>query len=337
MMRGMGGVFQRNGKWYYRTRLRGGRLYRESLAKYGITTEAQAHAYMREMEKAKLEGRLAELDPSTKTLSQFIEEYLAHRAPLKLSPATKRQDAIALRSLQNVLGANSLLRSIRQRKVDGWVSILLGQGCSPFSINSYLGHIRAALNLAVEWGYLKEAPRIRRVKPPSRLPRALTPEEIDQVLAKEASPERRALWEFFLWTGARRQEVIDLHWKDVHLENDAPWVRPVGKGDKERLVPLMPGAVSALRMMPTAEVGPVWVFGGKPVTSHTLSHWFKRTARLAGVPDAHLHDLRHTAATWMAARGVNERIIQEVMGHARSPRPKFTPAAWRGLLTFIVS
>lgn len=268
------------------------------------------------MEKAKLEGRLAELDPSTKTLGQFIEEYLSHRAPLKLSPATKRQDGIALRSLQGVLGAGCLLRSIRQKKIDGWISALLSQGCSVFSINSYLGHIRAALTLAVEWGYLKEAPKIRRVKPPTRLPRALTPDEIDRVLAKEDFPERRALWEFFLWTGARRQEVIDLHWKDVHLEGGSPWVRLVGKGDKERLVPLMPGAVAALQVMLKAEVGPVWIFSGKPVTNHTLSHWFKRTARLAGVPETHLHDLRHTAATWMAARGVSERIIQEVMGHA---------------------
>ena len=48
--------------------------------------------------------------------------------------------------------------------------------------------------------------------------------------------------------------------------------------------------------------------------------WFlgasSSAVRRAGIHDAHLHDLRHTAATWMAARGVSEHVIQEIMGHA---------------------
>lgn len=322
MMRGMGGIFQRNGKWYYRTRLRGGRLYRESLAKYGITTEAQAHAYMREMEKAKLEGRLAELDPSTRNLGHLLDEYLTYRQPLNLAADTKRRDRQALRSLIAVLGDKQLLRGIRQRHIDQWAGIMLAKGTTATTINSYLRHIKAAFNTAVEWGWLERMPRLKPLREPKRLPPALTPQEAVGLLYREKDFSRRALWRFFLWTGARRQEVLDLCWEDVHLEGGQPWARLIGKGDKERLIPLVPGAVRALEAMPRADKGPVWVFathpGRKagPVKGWAVSTWFKASARAAGLPDRHLHDLRHTAATWMAARGVSERIIQEVMGHA---------------------
>lgn len=313
------GVYQRDGRWYARWRVKG-RLVRRSLGD-GIRTEAQAQSVWREMEKAQLRDKLGMLDPSTKNLGQFIQEYLAHRQPLNLSPHTKRQDAKALGSLASVLGASCLLRTIKQKKIDEWAGALLGQGLSPRSINSYLSHILAALNTAVDWDWLAALPRIKKVKTPQRLPRALTPGEVDRILAQELNPERRALWEFFLWTGARRQEVLDLDWRDLHLEDEAPWARLVGKGDKERVVPLMPDAVRALGAMPRADMGPVWIFsryhyrGRVRVTADAVSHWFKLRARQAGV-QAHLHDLRHTAATWMAARGVSERVIQEIMGHA---------------------
>jgi len=85
---------------------------------------------------------------------------------------------------------------------------------------------------------------------------------------------------------------------------------------------LLPGAVKALRAMTRLDLGPVWRFahgrrrGLKPVRGWAYTSWFKEAARRAGLPNARLHDLRHTALTWLAARGVSERIIQEIAGHA---------------------
>lgn len=322
MIRGMG-VYLRNDQWWYRRRVKG-RLHRWSLAKLGITTEAQAHAYEREMTKAHLEDHLARLDPSTKTLAQLRTEYLEHRRPLGLSSETLRRDDQALRSLAGQVGQSCLLRSLTNRKVQQWAGSLLVAGTAPTTVNSYLRHIRAALNTAVEWRWLEKAPRLKSVKEPKRLPRALTPVEMDRILALETNPERRALWSFFLWTGLRRQEVMDLTWQDVHLEGNSPWIRVVGKGDKEGMVPLLPQAVEALLVMTRGDVGPVWIFNCRrgngwrrgPVKGWAATTWFKAAARRAGLEDTHLHDLRHTCGTWMAARGVPERIIQEVLRHA---------------------
>lgn len=322
MIRPMG-VYLRNGQWWYRRRVKG-RLHRWSLAKLGITNEAQARAYEREMTKARLEDHLARLDPSTRSLGQLRAEYLELRRPLGLSRETLRRDDQALRSLAGHVGQGCLLRGLTTRKVQEWAGHLLAAGVAPTTVNSYLRHIRAALNSAVEWGWLEKPPKLKAVKEPKRLPRALTPEEMDRLLALETNQERRALWSFLLWTGLRRQEVMDMRWQDVHLEGDAPWVRVVGKGDKEGMVPLLPQAVQALETMPRGEVGPVWIFTcrrGKgytkgPVKAWAATTWFKQAARRAGLEDAHLHDLRHTCGTWMAARGVPERVIQEVLRHA---------------------
>jgi len=67
------------------------------------------------------------------------------------------------------------------------------------------------------------------------------------------------------------------------------------------------------------ELGPVFTFivKGKrrSVTPDTLTHWFKKAARRAGLPGARLHDLRHTAATYMLSRGVTLKAVQMILGH----------------------
>ena len=262
------------------------------------------------------------MDPSLVTLGLFTAEYNRHREALNLSLETKRRDTHTLRSLTEALGESCQLRHINQRKIDQWAGSLLANGVKPITINSYLRHIRSALNTAVEWDCLAKTPRLKPLKEPKRLPRALTPQEAARLLFKEKNFERRALWRFLIWTGLRRQELIDLAWPAVHLQDDEPFITVIGKGDKQRVVPLLPGAVAALAAMPRYDLGPVWRFHfrcyrkPKPVTGSPISRWFKEAALRAGIPDAHLHDLRHTAATWMAARGVPEHVIQDVLGHA---------------------
>ncbi len=94
MIRGMG-VYQRNGQWWYRRRVKG-QLHRWSLAKLGIATEAQARAYEREMTKARLEDHLAKLDPSRVTLESFTRQYLEERAPHVAPKSLARYRYLAL-------------------------------------------------------------------------------------------------------------------------------------------------------------------------------------------------------------------------------------------------
>jgi integrase len=276
--------------------------------------------------------KLATLDPSLVTLESLKTVYTKHRAPLPLAAETKRRDAQALDSLMSVLGAGCLLRTISQAKIDKWAGTMLKTGTKTVTINSYIRHIKAALRWAAKTrvddndplspSILAAAPEISQFKEPQRLPRALTRKEAVKILWLEKNLQKRALWRFFLATGMRRQEAIDLDWRGVHLDAPEPYCVVIGKGNKERAIPLVPDAVKALERMPQMDFGKVWRFDlrkgsqPRPVKGQSLSKWFKAAARHAGIEDARLHDLRHTCATWLAIRQVPERAIQEILGHS---------------------
>ena len=305
--------YYKRGKYYY-FRIGGKR------GSLDCTTEAEAKRLVADLLQRFRDKKLGIMDPSQARLGEFRKAYQEHREGLRLSAGTIRRDGQALRSLAKAIGGDCLLRNIRQRKIDQWTAKLLSGGLQPTTINSYLRHIRAAFSTAAEWDLLDSPPRLKGPREPSRLPRALTKEEMDTILAKEENPERKAAWRFLLWTGLRRQEFCDLRWENVHADGEEPWIRVIGKGDKEGLVPLLPEAAEALKTMPRSDVGLVWRFELKgrrrAIHPDTLSHWFKEAARRAGITDAHLHDLRHTCATWLAAHGVPERILQEILRHA---------------------
>ena len=260
---------------------------------------------------------MSQLDSGLITLGQFRSDYIQSRTGLSYSRNTIRADDLSLRSLADFLGDNCRLRSINQSRIEDWQRDLVAKGLKPQSINSYLRHIRAALNKAVEQGLLRQAPRLKNLRQPKPAPRHLDLVEVRRLLDAETNYERRRVWVFCLWTGARRQEAAALQWNDIHLVKK-PYAVLSGKGQKQRLVPLLPVVIKHLG--PPRELGPVFTFTirGKKrsVSPDTLSHWFKKAAKKAGLPRARLHDLRHTAATYMLSQGVPVRFVQEILGHA---------------------
>ena len=87
--------------------------------------------------------------------------------------------------------------------------------------------------------------------------------------------------------------------------------RIIGKGDKERTIPLLPKAIEA--MGPVKDVGYVFIHWND-LSKYTKA--FKRIARAVGIEDVHFHHLRHTAATQMIESGIELAFIQEMLGHS---------------------
>ena len=118
-----------------------------------------------------------------------------------------------------------------------------------------------------------------------------------------------------LLTGARVGELRMAKWKDVDLERSS-WLIPQSKTGKSRHVPLSQGAIDILSQVPRLPGCP-YVFAnpvtGRPIVSIKRA-W--QTARdLAGLEDLRIHDLRHSAASQMAAAGVDVLTIGKVLGH----------------------
>jgi integrase/recombinase XerD len=163
-----------------------------------------------------------------------------------------------------------------------------------------------------------------------RLPKALTDAEIKKLLEPE-QPETpqtlcdQAILELAYASGLRLSELKNLRLEQLHL--DAGFINVIGKGNKERVVPVGRKAAAALNRF--IDVGrpklvtprsPANVFltkRGTPFASVTLWLRIKQRVRRAGVArNITPHMLRHSFATHLLEHGADLRVIQELLGHA---------------------
>jgi integrase/recombinase XerD len=163
-----------------------------------------------------------------------------------------------------------------------------------------------------------------------RLPKSLTDREIERLLQPPAREDPAALCdqavlELAYASGLRLAELRHLRLEQLHLE--AGFVTVVGKGNKERVVPVGRQAVAALEQYLRAgrpklvtRRTPANVFltrRGTPFASVTLWLRVKRRVRLAGIERRVTpHMLRHSFATHLLEHGADLRVIQELLGHA---------------------
>jgi integrase/recombinase XerD len=163
-----------------------------------------------------------------------------------------------------------------------------------------------------------------------RLPKALTNEQIKKLLEPEKpeTPESlcdQAVLELAYASGLRLAELRNLRLEELHL--DAGFINVIGKGNKERVVPVGRTAVAALnRYIATGRPklvtpkSPANVFltrRGTPFAAVTLWLHIKQRVSRAGVArNITPHMLRHSFATHLLEHGADLRVIQELLGHA---------------------
>jgi integrase/recombinase XerD len=165
----------------------------------------------------------------------------------------------------------------------------------------------------------------------SRLPRVLSVTEVERMLVAPPGDaiglRDRALLETLYGAGLRASEAIALRLQDIDLE--VGFVRTVGKGDRERVVPLGRKAIEALRDYkergrrllggPGTVKAPELFLNnrGRRLSRQGLHLIIKKHARKAGLPgDVSAHTLRHSFATHLLEGGADLRAVQEMLGHA---------------------
>lgn len=163
-----------------------------------------------------------------------------------------------------------------------------------------------------------------------RLPKALTNSEIDKLLAPEtpATPYTlcdQAVLELAYASGLRLSELRNLRLEQLHLE--AGFINVIGKGNKERVVPVGRQAVEALNhfiesgrpklITPKSPANVFLTKRGTPFAAVTLWKRIKDRAKQTGVGrNITPHMLRHSFATHLLEHGADLRVIQELLGHA---------------------
>ncbi|MDT8069049.1 MAG: tyrosine recombinase [Terriglobia bacterium] len=274
------------------------------------------------------------------TLGAEAEEFLTWlaveqgRAPNTI--AAYRRDLVDFECyLKDAGGAHQRSDS---RMVENYLARRRSEGLAPASLARILATLRGFYRFRMDEGSGSNDPTagVRRPPIPDRLPKALTEDQIDLLLQATAGPSGvdrrdRALLEVLYGTGIRVGELVGLSLGDV--EHDTGLLRVLGKGAKERLVPLGRCARAALdewldvggrpQMEPErwarrgdAEAVFLNQRGGR-LTRQGVSLVVAGRARRAGLPRSlHPHVLRHSCATHMLAHGADIRVVQELLGHA---------------------
>lgn len=194
--------------------------------------------------------------------------------------------------------------------------------------------VRGLHRFAVHDGVIAEDPArgVRPPNPPRRLPKAISVDDVERLLAAASSAEGplpardRALLELLYGSGARISEAVGLAVDDVDREAETVTLR--GKGAKTRLVPLGSFASRALDdylvrgrpALAAAGTGTPLLFlnaRGGPLSRQSAWTILRTTAERAGLTTAiSPHTLRHSFATHLLDGGADVRVVQELLGHA---------------------
>lgn len=193
------------------------------------------------------------------------------------------------------------------------------------TINRTLNIVRAAINLSASRGLCQPIKVERRteIKPDIRF---LRPAEWAE-LQKHLPPHALEIVTFALVTGLRHENVVDLQWRAVDMDNKTAWVNAVdAKGRKVIPVPLGQAALTLLKAREGKHKTHVFTYNEKPVKS--IKTAWKKALVKAGIYVVEeevkgklrkkslfrFHDLRHTWASWKVQKGTPLKVVQELGG-----------------------
>ena len=197
-----------------------------------------------------------------------------------------------------------------------------GMPRTPATVNRYLAVLSHTFTIAMkEWGWVENNPvmKVRRLPEPQGRVRFLSDDERERLLQACTGSINKQLYPIVvlaLSTGMRQGEILGLNWDDVDLESGRITLHDT-KNKERRSVPVVGQALRVLqdyakvRRIDTSLVFPGSV-KGKPVD--VRAPW-ERAVRAAGIEDFRFHDLRHSAASYLAMNGATPSELAAVLGH----------------------
>lgn len=206
-------------------------------------------------------------------------------------------------------------------------------GMSPASQSRMLSGIRTFYKYCITEGIIREDPTLLLEAPKQKraLPDVLSFEEIERMiqsidLSKPEGTRNKAMLETLYSCGLRVSELVGLRISQLYL--DLGFIRVIGKGDKERLIPIGSSAIKYLEIyrdtvrchLSPQKGNEDFVFlnnRGKQLSRVMVFYIIKSLAQLAGIQKSvSPHTFRHSFATHLIEGGADLRAVQEMLGHA---------------------
>lgn len=219
-------------------------------------------------------------------------------------------------------------------EVDAFLAQLRDQGKATSSISRMLSSLRKFYQWLLRQDIIERDPlvKIDSPKKEKRLPLALSETEVDTLLAqpnveKGLGLRDRAILETLYATGMRVSELINLKISDLH--QDIQLIKVLGKGSKERLVPISDVALSWIDkydnqvreklIMKNGAFSDIIFLNsrGKKLSRQAVWQLIKKYCQTANITkNVTPHTLRHTFATHLLENGADLRVVQELLGHS---------------------
>ena len=301
------GVYKREKIWYIDFYANGRRI-RERVG----PNKRMAETALKKREVQVAENRFLEIRGKTEkiTFTVMAESYLkTYSEPNKKSAW---RDQISINHLTSYFG-KKFLHEITPEDVEKYKAKRRKE-VSGSTVNRELACLKHIFTKAVKWKKVKKNPtlEVKLFKESGKRVRYLEKEDIVR-LCESCSDWLRPIVLTALNTGMRRNEILNLKWRDIDFRRRIIYITDSKVGKRE--VPLNDLLFKVLLRVRKNEKSP-YIFchkNGKP--RKDIRDSFKLGLKRAGIKDFHFHDLRHTFASHLVMSGVDLKTVQELLGH----------------------
>ena len=263
-------------------------------------------------------------------VDRFLDAIWAERGLSENTLKAYRADLLALN--QRLKGRKVDLVRVTRADILEYISWRVDGGAKPRSTARQLSSFRRFFRYLLREGVIAEDPTTQIAMPKigRALPQSLTEEEVEALLAVPVVSDPlghrdRAMLELLYATGVRVSELINLKLSQVNLNQGV--LRIIGKGDRERLIPLGDEAqdwvkkfIEGPRVKILLERQTEYLFPtgrGDRMTRQAFWHIIKRYAKKAGIgKKLSPHTVRHAFATHLLNNGADLRVVQLLLGHS---------------------
>jgi len=261
------------------------------------------------------------------SLQKFAKEYIDHiksYGELKYIISVE----LTLRHLLDCLGKGKNISKIDRSDVNAVIAKL--KATAPKGYRVYFRNLKAAFNVALQWKYINSNP-FEKVKLPKKqkvLPAYIFPDQLELIIDNMDNVDLKEIVYFAFYTGCRRNEILNLRWKDIDLKKKNITIgnhEYTTKTKSQRIVPIPDNLLTMLEKRLASRTqnnkkDDSFVFSkpnGFPFHEDVPSKAFKSACRKAGIDERiHFHSLRHSFASYHVSNGTELYVVRDLLGHS---------------------
>jgi integrase/recombinase XerD len=267
------------------------------------------------------------------TIEDFIHYLVVERGLAPNTIESYKRDLVKYAEYLKKVETVSSFEEVTREHIIAFMRYMMENGKSSKTIARHIASIRSFHQFLLREHIMDKDPSVHIETPQVErtLPKVLSPDEVEALLTApdESTPfgrREKAMLELLYATGIRVTELMNLNVEDVHMTMG--FVRCIGKGDKERIVPMGKMASEALQKY-IEESRPKLLKRNQKEEALFLNHHGRRLTRqgfwkilkklaLSAQIEKELtpHTLRHSFATHLLENGADLRAVQEMLGHA---------------------